>query len=305
MKRKIRIGIPRGLLYYRDYILWKTFFEGIGCTLILSPPTNKGIIDKGGNISIDESCLPAKIYLGHVKELSQKCDYILVPRICNYGKGNRVCMKFNGIYDVVNNLFEDKILNYDIDYIKGKFELFGFIKMGIKFNKNIFKVLFYYIKGKIKNRKYYLSLVNKQDKILRSNKMKILIVAHPYVVYDEYLCGNIIHYFKDEDIDILYSDRLNRKIAISYAEDFSNTLYFLYSKENIGSSFYYKDCVDGIVFLSSFPCASDSLVNELAIRKLKDVPVINILIDDSTATSGLMTRLESFVDIIKARRDNG
>ena len=112
-------------------------------------------------------------------------------------------------------------------------------------------------------------------------------------------------YFKDEDIDILYSDRLNRKIAISYAEDFSNTLYFLYSKENIGSSFYYKDCVDGIVFLSSFPCASDSLVNELAIRKLKDVPVINIIIDDSTATSGLMTRLESFVDIIKARRDNG
>ena len=277
MKRKIRIGIPRGLLYYRDYILWKTFFEGIGCTLILSPPTNKGIIDKGGNISIDESCLPAKIYLGHVKELSQKCDYILVPRICNYGKGNRVCMKFNGIYDVVNNLFEDKILNYDIDYIKGK----------------------------IKNRKYYLSLVNKQDKILRSNKMKILIVAHPYVVYDEYLCGNIIRYFKDENIDILYSDRLNRKIAISYAEDFSNTLYFLYSKENIGSSFYYKDCVDGIVFLSSFPCASDSLVNELAIRKLKDVPVINIIIDDSTATSGLMTRLESFVDIIKARRDNG
>ena len=97
--------------------------------------------------------------------------------------------------------------------------------------------------GKIKNRKYYLSLVNKQDKILRSNKMKILIVAHSYVVYDEYLCGNIIHYFKDEDIDILYSDRLNRKIAISYAEDFSNTLYFLYSKENIGSAFYYKDVV--------------------------------------------------------------
>ena len=38
-----------------------------------------------------------------------------------------------------------------------KFELFGFIKMGIKFNKNIFKVLFYYIKGKIKNRKYKMT----------------------------------------------------------------------------------------------------------------------------------------------------
>ncbi len=59
-------------------------------------------------------------------------------------------MKFNGIYDVVNNLFEDKILNYDIDYIKGKFELFGFfIKMGIKFNKNIF-LKFYFIILRVK-----------------------------------------------------------------------------------------------------------------------------------------------------------
>ena len=131
--------------------------------------------------------------------------------------------------------------------------------------------------------------------------MKILIVAHPYVVYDEYLCGNIIRYFKDEDIDILYSDRLNRKIAISYAEDFSNTLYFLYSKENIGSSFYYKDCVDGIVFLSSFPCASDSLVNELAIRKLKDVPVINIIIDDIIIDEPLIESTRYSIDMRYSR----
>lgn len=305
MKRKIRIGIPRALLYYRDYILWKTFFEGIGCTPILSPKTNKEIIDNGKMLSVDESCLPSKIYLGHIKALLGKCDYILVPRISNYGRGNRVCMKFNGIYDVVNNIFTNKILNYDIDYLKGKIELFGFIKMGFKINKNIFKIIFYYIVGKVKQKKYILSLVNKQNKIFRSNKTKVLIVSHPYVIYDEYLCGNIIRYFKSEDIDILYSDRLNRKISIAYANDFSNTLYFLYSKENIGSAFYYKDGVDGIVFISSFPCGPDSLVNELAIRKLDGIPIINITIDESTATGGLMTRLESFVDIMKARRDNG
>ena len=82
-------------------------------------------------------------------------------------------------------------------------------------------------------------------------------------------------------------------------------VYFLYSKEIIGSAFYYKNAVDGIIFLSSFPCGPDSLVNELAIRKLEGVPCINITVDESSATSGLITRLESFVDIIKARRDNG
>ena len=305
MKKKIKIGIPRAFLYYRNYILWKTFFEGIGCTLIISSPSNKGTIMEGKKLSIDEACLPSIIYLGHIKELSSKCDYILVPRVCNYGKGNRVCMKFNGIYDVVNNLFEDNILDYDIDYLKGKFEIFEFIKMGIRLKKNIFKILYYYVKGKIKEKKYFDILANKQDKVFRSNKMKILIVAHPYVVYDEYLSGNIIRYFKENNIDLLYSDRLDRRTSIGYAEDFSNTLYFLYSKENIGSAFFYKDNIDGIIFLSSFPCGPDSLVNELAIRKLDDIPSIKITVDESTATSGLITRLESFVDILKARRDNG
>lgn len=53
---------------------------------------------------------------------------------------------------------------------------------------------------------------------------------------------------------------MNRKEAIYYAEEESNTLYFLYSKENVGSAFYYKDVVDGIIFLSAFPCGTDSLV---------------------------------------------
>ena len=306
MKKKIKIGIPRGFLYYRNYILWKNFFEGIGCTLILSPVTNKTIIDDGKNLSVDESCLPSKIYMGHIKYLSDKCDYILIPRICNYGKGNRVCMKFNGIYDVVRNVFPDiKILDYNIDHVKFRYEMFGFIKIGFKLNRNLFKIIYSYIMAKNKERKYNVSLIQSQISILKSNKLKILIVAHPYVIYDEYLGKTILDYFKDNGIDVLYGDRLDKKESISYAEDFSDTLYFLYSKEIIGSAFYYKFAVDGIIFLSSFPCGPDSLVNELAIRKLDGIPCINITVDESSATSGLITRLESFIDIIKARRDNG
>ena len=39
------------------------------------------------------------------------------------------------------------------------------------------------------------------------------------------------------------------------------------------------------------------------LRKITDVPMTNILIDELTADAGLETRLESFVDIIKERRD--
>ena len=306
MKKKIKIGIPRSFLYYRNYILWKNFFEIIGCNIVLSPNTDSDIVKVGSKLSVDESCLPSKIYLGHINYLIDKCNYVLIPRIYSYGRKKRVCVKFNGIYDVVNNIFPDiKILDYNIDNLKFKYELFGFIKMGLKLNRNIFRIIYAYIIGKIKEYKYNKTLILKQDKVMRSNRLKVLIVSHPYIVYDKYLSSNIINYLKDEDIDILYSDRMNRKESICYAEEESNTLYFLYSKENIGSAFYYKDLVDGIIFLSSFPCGVDSLVNELVIRKIDNVPCINIILDDSTSTGGLYTRLESFVDIIKARHNNG
>lgn len=293
-------------MYYRNYILWKNFFEIIGCNIVLSPNTDSDIVKVGSKLSVDESCLPSKIYLGHINYLIDKCDYVVIPRIYSYGRKKRVCVKFNGIYDVVNNIFPDiKILDYNIDNLKFKYELFGFIKMGLKLNRNIFRIIYAYIIGKIKEYKYNKTLILKQDKVMRSNKLKVLIVSHPYIVYDKYLSSNIINYLKDEDIDILYSDRMNRKESIYYAEEESNTLYFLYSKENIGSVFYYKDLVDGIIFLSSFPCGVDSLVNELVIRKIDNVPCINIILDDSTSTGGLYTRLESFVDIIKARHNNG
>ena len=306
MKKKIKIGIPRSFLYYRNYILCKNFFELIVCNIVLSPNTDSDIVKVGSKLSVDESCLPSKIYLGHINYLIDKCDYVLIPRIYSYGRKKRVCVKFNGIYDVVNNIFPDiKILDYNIDNLKFKYELFGFIKMGLKLNGNIFRIIYAYIIGKIKEYEYNKTLILKQDKVMRSNRLKVLIVSHPYIVYDKYLSSNIINYLKDEDIDILYSDRMNRKKSIYYAEEESNTLYFLYSKENIGSAFYYKDLVDGIIFLSSFPCGVDSLVNELVIRKIDNVPCINIILDDSTSTGGLYTRLESFVDIIKARRNNG
>ena len=36
-------------------------------------------------------CLSLKNYIGHVAYLKDKCDYILIPRIDNYGIENQTC----------------------------------------------------------------------------------------------------------------------------------------------------------------------------------------------------------------------
>ena len=84
--KKIKIGIPRAMLYYRYGVLWKTFFENLGLNVVLSPETNREILDLGINNTVDECCLSYKIYIGHAIYLYKKCDYILISRACDYGK---------------------------------------------------------------------------------------------------------------------------------------------------------------------------------------------------------------------------
>lgn len=302
---KKTIGIPRAFLYYRYHIFWKSFFRNLGCKVIVSEETTKETIEIGKKYSIDESCLSSKIYLGHVASLKDKCDYILVPRVENYGKGEKVCVKFNATYDLVNNLFEDyQILDYNIEKTKSTSEFLSFIRIGLKLNKNIFKVIFSYIKAKQKEKQYHKKRLKHQTKILNSNKLKILVVSHPYNIYDNYIGTPIIKKLKNMNIEIIYADALDPKIARMYANKLSPTLYWTYSKELIGAVGYYHYSVDGIIFLTTFPCGPDSLVNELMLRKITDIPMINILIDELSASTGLETRLESFVDIIKERRDH-
>ncbi len=57
--------------------------------------------------------------MGHVSYLVDKVDYILIPRIYSLKKGEKLCITFSALYDIVNNVFNTNILNYSIDVEKG------------------------------------------------------------------------------------------------------------------------------------------------------------------------------------------
>ena len=301
---KITIGIPKAFLYYRYHILWENFFKNLNCNIVVSNDTTKKTIELGKKYSIDESCLSSKIYIGHVAELKDKCNYILIPRVDNYGKNEKVCVKFNATYDIVKNLFPNtKILDYNIDKKKNPFTFISFLRLGLKVNKNPYKVLKSYLNAKKEYSKYNKKRYLEQTEKFNNNKLKILIVSHPYNIYDNFIGNPIVKKLESMNIEIIYADKLNPKISRMYASNLSPTLYWTYSKELIGAIPYYKYSVDGVIFLTSFPCGPDSLVNELILRKIDYIPKTNILKDELSSNTGLETRLESFIDIIKERRE--
>lgn len=292
-----RVGIPRSLFYYYYKDLWIDFFDSLNIPYIISPNTNKNIMSRGETVANDEMCLSLKNYLGHIDYLKDKCDYILVPRISNFKNNNQTCTNFWAIYDIVKNLFNVNILNYNIDLEKKQTLKKGLFKIGKELNKNNHQIkkAYKYAITKEKKRIKQNHIIN-QNK-LKSKKEKILIVGHPYNLYDELIGKDIIKYLIKNNIEIIYSDKFDSKITNPLSKKISKDLYFKYSKDNLGAIAYSEKDINGVIFISSFPCAPDSLANELAMRKIK-LPYLNLVIDNNSSFTGLETRLESFLDML-------
>ena len=285
------------MFYYLQGDIIVNFFKKLGESVVISPDTNRKIIEDGIKYAPDEMCLSMKNYIGHVYYLKDKCDYILVPRIDNYYTFNQTCTNFLAARDIISNLFDVKVLDYNINLNdkenlkKGLFKLGNFL--GYKKDK-INASYIYAIRKNNKNRKRLIK--NNMDK-LNSDKKKVLLISHSYIIHDKLIGKPVLDMLKKENIDIIYSDALDSSMCRKLSRNISEELYWKYSKESIGAYEMIKNRIDGVVFLSTFPCGLDSLVNELLILKL-DKPYLNIIIDDLSADNGLETRIESFSDIL-------
>lgn len=297
----IKIGIPRAFLYYRYRHLWQTFFDELGCEVVLSPDTNREIIAAGSGVSIDESCLSSKIYLGHVEWLIGRCDFILVPRVASYSRDTIVCSKLWSAYDVVQNIFRERgvsLIDYNIDYAKKKTEFRAFMQMGRRLKKRRFSILRAYFMAKQAEKMMQERAISDQNAILERDGMKILIVSHSYNINDPYIGRPVIQRLSALGVTPVIAEIVERETAVKRARELSPTLKYSYNQELLGAIDMYREKIDGIILLTAFPCGPDSLVNEVIIRKIKDKPIISLLIDEQEGNAGLETRIESFVDII-------
>lgn len=301
---KITIGIPKALLYYKYSELWTSFFEELGCEIIVSPNTSKKILEDGIKFSLDESCMAMKIYMGHVYYLIDKCDYILVPRLKCIKKHEKLCTNFSALYDLVNNIFDKKLINYNVDVEHKEDELYAFVTMGLSLGFSYRKIVSAYHVAKEKEKMLKEREISKQKSIIASsNKIKILLAGHPYNLHDEFIGKQIENVLEKNNIEIIYSDKYDTKYLEQEVKKISPKNYWTYNKEIIGAISHYQELVDGIILITSFPCGPDSLSNEMILRNVK-IPITNLIIDEANSDTGLLTRIESFIDILEERRKN-
>ncbi|MDI6703696.1 MAG: hypothetical protein QME40_03375 [bacterium] len=85
-------------------------------------------------------------------------------------------------------------------------------------------------------------------------------------------------------------------------------LSWSYEKEIIGSASYFLTYgnVDGVIFILSFGCGPGSIILEIInreVRRNKDIPFLTLVIDEHTQDTGIITRVESFIDTVRMRKN--
>ena len=326
----IKIGIPKALLYYQYFPMWKTFFEELGAEVVVSPPTTQAMVASGSSRVIADTCLPVKIFLGHVLSLVEECDYIFIPAIRSMTRKIYNCSKFLGLPDMTKAVIPESppTLDIDIDINKGRGKLYQAIyKLGRHFTWNPSRIR----KATLAAWQAYLNyreLMSSQrltppqaiERItgtpatelrVHSNspaptRATIALIGHPYLLYDEHVNYQLIYRLEQAYNRVLTPEMLTSQELEAGIVSVVGAAYWTYEEEVVGAGGHYlQSGADGVIGIMAFGCGPDSLMMDMIHRqanRLRTTPFMSLALEEHTSEAGMVTRLEAFLDMIYRKK---
>jgi predicted nucleotide-binding protein (sugar kinase/HSP70/actin superfamily) len=328
-KKEVKVGIPRALHFYRYFPFWKKLLEGLDVELVLSPPTNKKIVEEGVTHGFGELCIPVKIYYGQVLKLIREnpdLDYIFVPRYVAEVKEAYFCPKFLSLPDVIKILPDvPRILNFEVN-VKEFPIATSAIELGKELGRTQNQSLDTYRKAQAYFDEYHKFLrdgasVNHALRLVERNRpftlpkkkqkgdLRFLLLGHAYNIFDTFINLDFQKKLQDQGVEAITIENLPESIFKSPVIINKRLRNYWRHEEEIMQSIRYfltkgRGEIDGVIFLISFACGPDSLISELIMRDMKVVGLafLEIIMDEHSGEAGLLTRVESFVEMVRRKK---
>ena len=326
MNKYTKIGIPRAISYYNNYPFYYGFFKTLGLEIILSDKTTTKLINDGCEYVVSDTCLPIKVYIGHVLNLIEKgCDVIFVPSLQSSGHKINNCSKIRGLPEIIRNVINKPITI--IEPTLDKTEGIGIVdfcnetanQLGI-FDKELIRTAMSagwscynnflgMAKSGLSQKDAIENSINGRfivDDSVIVRPLSVVIMAHGYNLYDERISLNLIKKLEKMDIKVYTGLNVTREDAINSIHELGEIQYWANELDLTGAAAYYllNNKIDGIIALSAFGCGPDSLmVDEIQYHaNERNMPMLHLTIDEHTGEAGFVTRLEAFVDMLIRRK---
>ncbi|MBN1308675.1 MAG: hypothetical protein JXA18_12200 [Chitinispirillaceae bacterium] len=307
------VGLNRSFHTNTLYPFYYTFFNELGCKVVMPDTVEQSGIDKG----MTSYCLSGKISLGMFENLlSKRPDYVFIPHIkemhvseeeeyriefqttCMFVQGEPWFLRATFLRDNPNSpRLIAPVLNfmtgYDAEerqFVKIAQELGFSAKKGRRAHNAAFKTLMDYFKVmKAEGRRILAELEKDPDKVA------IVLFGRPYNAFTDEANKGVPAKFASRGYEIIPYDFL----PFEEEPNFRNTYWEMGQKIIKAARIVKRHPQLFSCYLTNFLCALDSMM----ITHFRDLmaakPSLTIEVDTHTADAGVNTRVEAFLDVIK------
>ena len=323
MSETMQIGIPRAMSYYNYFPFWYGFFEALGIKVVVSDKTTKQTMSSGSALVVSETCLPVKVYVGHILNLLEKgVDKIFVPSIQSIDHKIYNCSKIRGLPDLIRNVVKKDftMIEATLDKSEKNQGLYVFLKeavapFGIKDEKKIkaaskegWKVMnnFKIMLNSGLSYEKALNYAKKGQVVITKNSksypISVAVLAHNYNLFDDRISMKIFDKLENLDVKTYIADQLSIEQLQEGISSMESKLYWANDYEMTGAAGHYlqDNNIDGIITINAFGCGPDSIMIERISRAARKFskPVLNLSVDEQTGEAGFVTRIEAFTDML-------
>jgi predicted CoA-substrate-specific enzyme activase len=313
------VGMARGLMMFWDqFPWWRTLFRELGARLVLSRPTDRSLVTRSLESLVAETCFPVEVMHGHVRDLFERNpDFVFLPFIvdsagekdnptCNYN-----CPWIEAYPFMVRAALEDereraKLLVPTLHFRYGN----GLVErqltealagpLGVD-RRRVHRAV---AAAEEAQRAFRLAVRREGDAVLASlpgGGRAMAIIGRPYNTGDHHLNLDLPGKLRELDVLPVPMDFLRLDTAGVLAD--YDMMYWPNGQRILaGLRAVAADDRLSAVYLSNFRCGPDSFLLHYAREEMRGRPWLHLEVDEHSAGAGLITRLEAYLDSLRAAR---
>ncbi|MGY4707661.1 acyl-CoA dehydratase activase-related protein [Candidatus Bipolaricaulota sp. J31] len=311
------IGIPRMLIFWELFPFFREFLRELGFRVILSPATNREILDLTLKEAPPTSCLPAKVSHGHVRFLLKEgVDILFVPAVVDLRHPN-THTKTN--YNCPLVQAQPYILSGSIDFSAHGVEA---IKDPLHFYRPELAERELLALGERlggHKRKARRAIKAGQD-AERETRRKLIALGHEAreVLAGSGTLGMVIlgrlYNSCDPGLNLRVPEKLLGLGALPLPidllpwEEVNIDLLYPFMQWHAGKrilaavELLRNDARLWPIYLTHFNCGPDSFLLHYVREGLRGKPFLALELDEHTADAGVITRLEAYLDSVRMSR---
>jgi len=314
---RLRVAIPRVLVFYDVFPYWRAFFRELEVDLVLSGPTNPATIRETQERAVVEACFPVKLVYGHVAELLQAdADFLLLPAIIdreNVAPGqlrNHYCPFIPAVpYLVKANMALEtrgpRPLVFPLHLLSERARKKDLAALAPPLGVSARRIARAAEAGEVAQRDFYAGLRRRGREVLASlgdKEAAAVVVGRPYNTSDLGACQDLPYTLRKLGVLPIPTDFLPLESAEIRSRH--GDMYWRCGQDILAAGMIVAgDPRLQAVYLTNFNCGPDSFLISFFRRIMGSKPFLELEIDDHTADAGIITRCEAFFDSLNLRAD--